>query len=112
MDRRDFLRGAIGASLAFGLVALAPAVQTGTASAQANDTLPRFRGSSDGRIFELSGDDATWLPRANFGEHCAIPEVSERDGRVYARVVVQGHAFIVQSPDGRKWYTLGVLQRA
>ena len=107
MDRRDFLRGAVGASLAVGLVALQPSVQRRAASAQANGVPPRFMGSSDGRIYELSEDGRTWQPRANFGKHCAITEVFERGGKVYATVEVQAHAFAVQSLDGRgKWYTL------
>ncbi len=105
MERRDFLRGAAGASLAAGLATLLPGKKTSALSTQANVVPPRFRGSSDGRIYELSKDGRTWQPRANFGKHCAIPEVFELGGKVYARVEVQGHPFVVQSPDGRKWYT-------
>jgi hypothetical protein len=113
MNRRDFLRGAAGAALAFGLAALQPgkrassqSPQAGAPGTQASAVTPRFRGSSDGRIYELSQDGVTWQPRANFGKHCAITEVVERGGKVVARIEVQGHPFIVQSPDGRRWHAL------
>jgi hypothetical protein len=103
MDRRGFFKGAVSASLAVGLAVLLPKVQTSAASPQASVTSSRFRGSSDGRIYELSADGMTWQPRANFGAHCAIPEVYERGGKVYAKLVVQGHAFTIGSLDGRRW---------
>ena len=93
--------------MAVGLVALLPSAQRSTASAQTNGVPRRFLGLSDGRIYELSEDGATWQPRANFGKHCAITDVFERGGKVVATVEVQGHAFTIQSLDGRsKWYTL------
>jgi hypothetical protein len=106
MDRRDFLSGAASASLVVGLAVLRPGMPTSVLSGQSNVVTPRFRGSSDGRIYELSKDGATWQQRANFGKHCAILEVSERGSQAYARMAVQGHAFTIQSPDGRKWYSL------
>jgi hypothetical protein len=105
MDRREFFKGAVSASLAVGLAALLPKVQTSAASPQANATSSRFRGSSDGRIYELSADGMIWQLRANFGAHCAIPEVHERGGKVYARLVVRGHGFTIESLDGRRWRT-------
>jgi len=105
MDRRDFLRGTAGAALAAGAGILLPGARARALGAE-TITSPRFRGSSDGRIYELGDDGETWQPRANFGAHCAIPDVFERGGKVYARVIVQGHVFTVRSPDGRKWYPL------
>ena len=106
MDRRDFLRGAAGASLAIGLATLLPGMQASARGAQPAVVTARFRGSSDGRIYESTDKGATWQPRANFGVHCAITEVHERDGKVFAKVVVQGHAFTLQSADGRRWHVL------
>lgn len=103
MHRRDFLRGTAGAALAVGVGMLLPGARASALSAEATIS-PRFRGSSDGRIYELGDDGETWQPRANFGKHCAIPEVYERGGKVYARVAVEGHTFIIQSSDGRKWH--------
>lgn len=106
MDRRNFLTGAASASLAIGLTTLLPGMQTSARGAQSDVITARFRGSSDGRIYESTDKGETWQPRANFGKHCAISEVVERNGKVYARVIVQDHAFVLQSPDGRKWYSL------
>ena len=106
MDRREFFKGAVSASLALGMAALLPKAQTSAGSSPASIASSRFRGSADGRIYELSSDGAIWQPRANFGAHCAIPEVYERDGKVFAKVVVQGHAFTLQSADGRRWRVL------
>lgn len=103
MDRRDFFKGAVSATVALGMAALLPKAQTSAQRLPASVASFRFRGSSDGRIYELSGDGVIWQPRANFGAHCAIPEVYERGGKVFARVVVQGHAFTLQSADGRRW---------
>lgn len=100
MDRRDFIKAG-SAWLAFGLATLLPNLQV-SAGGRTDTAHPRFRGSPDGRIYELDAD-GVWRSRANLGQHCAIPEVIERDGRIHARVVVQGHPFILQSTDGRQW---------
>jgi anaerobic selenocysteine-containing dehydrogenase len=106
MDRRDFLKGAAGASLAMGLAALLPGRQASARGMQPAGVAARFRGSSDGRIYESADNGATWQLRADFGVQCAITEVFERGGQVYARIKVQGHPFVVQSWDGRKWYAM------
>lgn len=106
MNRRNFLRGTVSASLVAGLAVVLPTVQAGSAGAGTNAVSARFRGSADGWIYELGADGVTWQPRANFGPHCAISDVVERAGKVYARVTVQGHAFTLASPDGRRWHTL------
>jgi hypothetical protein len=106
MKRRDFLKGMTGVLLAVGWVARLSGAPASASGQPANGVAARFRGSSDGRIYELSRDGVTWQPRANFGKQCAITEVSERDGKVVARIAVQGHPFVVQSADGRVWHTL------
>jgi len=119
VNRRNFLKQAAITSLAavtaVGLPKLQVGAHRGTSPAgfQTDAGSKRLQGTSDGRILESPDGGKTWQPRANFGKQCSILEIYERNGKLYARVGIQGYDFIVESRDGRTWYTLNwVPQRA
>jgi hypothetical protein len=64
----------------------------------------------DGQIFESLDSGKTWQPQANFGKQCSIQEIYERNGKIYAQVGIRGYGFVVESRDGRTWYTLNWVQ--
>ena len=112
MNRRDFLHSAATVSLATlvgvglpGLRAVTRRESSSGNSGQVALSSGRFKGTPDGRIFESPDGGKTWQLRADFGAHCAIPEVFESQGKIYARIMVQGYSFLIKSSDARFWYT-------
>lgn len=115
MNRRAFLK-----TLAAGTVAgtilvtttpvrtiLAALISPGPVHLNLKDRL--LQGTPDGRIFESRDEGKTWQPLFNFGGHCAILELAERNGLIYARVGVLQYSFVVKSTDGRTWHTVNPL---
>jgi len=112
MNRRDFLHSAATVSLATLVGVGVPGLRAATAgeslSGNGGQVAPsggRFKGTPYGRIFESLDGGKTWQLRADFGAHCAIPEVFESQGKIYARIMVQGYSFLIKSSDARFWYT-------
>jgi len=112
MNRRDFLKGTAGLSLA-GLATLVwPVLQISvladqasiTVQAQANGRL--LRGTHDGRILESLDGGRAWQKVANFGKHCSIMAIHEHQGQIYTEVAVQGYRFALKSTDARVWRTV------
>jgi hypothetical protein len=108
MDRRIFLKG-----MAVGLGVFAfPSFQTGSllnASSgfvEASVLGRLFRGTRDGQILESLDHGRTWNPIANFGNHCSIRAILERETEIYTEVGLQGYSFYLRSPDARTWYTV------
>ena len=111
MDRRDFLKGTVGLSVA-GAAALLlqpgldrSVLATGSASpvVQARVLGRLLQGTPDGQIFESPDDGKTWHRIAKFGEHCTIVSIREAQGQIYTEIRVQGNRFAVKSPDARLW---------
>jgi hypothetical protein len=118
MNRRDFLKRVAQTSLTAMAAVMLSQLQGSSRGAsladiQATVDGKRFRGTSDGRILQSLDGGRTWQPRANFGKQCAILEIYERNGKIYAHVGIQAYSFVAESRDGRIWYTLNwVPQRA
>ncbi len=111
LNRRDFLKVMAQISttgLTLALLAGLPArmsLNVSPAPVQAEALGRKFRGTSDGRVFESLDGGRTWQLIANFGEHCSILTLFERQSQVYAQIGVQGYSFLVRSPNARLWYT-------
>lgn len=111
MDRRNFLKGAVGFSTAGVAAMLLPGVQLGVLADAASpagqvqaQVMGRvLRGTRDGQIFELLDSDRSWHRIAKFGTHCAIIAIREAQGQISAEIAVQGHRFAVKSADARLW---------
>ncbi len=106
-SRRAFLKAA---GLAAGAVLLAPSSALGagnyfTAYVEAPGKL--YRGTRDGLVFESVDGGHSWQQVANFGKHCAIAALREKQKQIQADVVVQGYHFFLTSADARVWYTMG-----
>jgi hypothetical protein len=65
-----------------------------------------YRGTRDGLVFESVDAGETWQQVANFGSHCAVQALSDRQGQLHAQIGVGAHGFALTSADGRKWYTV------
>jgi len=112
MDRRDFLKGSVGLSLA-GVTALLmqPGLEPSVLAAewpsafavQARALGRMFQGTRDGQIFESVDDGKSWNRIAKFGSHCEIVAMREARGQVYTDIRVQGNRFSVKSADARLW---------
>jgi len=116
MNRRDFLKTVTQTSLTALAFVAPPQLRGSTRSASPVDirtvaSSKKLLGTLDGRIFESLDSGKTWQPRANFGRQCSILDIYERNGKIYARVGIQGHDFLVESRDGRVWYTLNWAPR-
>jgi hypothetical protein len=102
-SRRNFIKVA---GLAAGALLLAAAQGAGnTVIAQTAALGKMYRGTRDGLVFESSDGGKTWQQVANFGSHCAVQVLSDRRGKLQARIGVGAHGFELASADGRKWYT-------
>ena len=112
MHRRDFLKRLLGLSLTWMAAPVLPLfpvpVRVNSAPAPLySQTLNRtFKGTPDGLVLESRDDSATWQTIANFGNHCSVQALYERQGKIYAQVGVQANSFLVASADARKWYTV------
>ena len=65
-----------------------------------------FKGTPDGWILESLDIGKTWRPIANFGTHCSIQALFERQDKIHAQVGVLAHSFLLVSTDARMWRTL------
>jgi len=111
MDRRGFLKGTMGLSIA-GMAALLmqPSLEQSVLAAGAVPTAVQaralgrmFQGTRDGQIFESMDDGKSWNRIAKFGPHCEIVAMREARGQVYTDIRVQGNRFSVKSADARLW---------
>jgi hypothetical protein len=109
MDRRSFLKGAVGFSTAGVATMLLPALQLGVladtapASVQARVLGRMLRGTRDGQIFEFLDSDQSWHRIAKFGTHCTIVAIHESQGQIQTEIAVQDYRFAVKSADARLW---------
>ena len=111
LNRRDFLK--VMAQISTAGLTLATLAELPTrmsldvspAPVQAEALGRKFRGTSDGRVFESLDGGKTWQLIANFGKHCSILTLVERQGQIYAQIGVQGYRFLLRSPNARRWYT-------
>ena len=117
MTRRTFLKGMAQASL----VALASLplslLPAGThpdvaLAAQTNLGGITLRGTRDGLILQLPAGGTGWQKIANFGSHCSILAIVQRQGQVYVTVGIQGYSFFLRSPDTRTWWTTDAIPPA
>jgi hypothetical protein len=71
-----------------------------------------FKGTHDGRLFESQDGGKSWLPLANFGSHCSIVSIVERQSALYAVIGVQQFTFNLKSNNGREWQTIPFIPAA
>jgi hypothetical protein len=109
MDRRSFLKGAVGFSTGGMTALLLPGLQLGALADAASSSVQAtvlgrvLRGTRDGQIFEFLANDQNWHRIAKFGTHCAIVSIRESQGQIQAEIAVQGYRFVVKSADARLW---------
>ena len=118
MHRRTFLKSVVTTTLS-GLALLAlPAIR-----ASAGLLLPlspaflkalgkSFQGTRNGQLLESLDGGLTWRKLANFGSHCSIQAIQERQGVLYLQVGVQKYRFFLKSSDGRLWRTVDSIPAA
>ena len=109
MNRRSFLIGIAKVTLSGIAVAALPgslmaAVRLADPEAIALGKL--FKGTRNGRVLESLDGGQTWQPRANFGKHCAVLALVERQGQLWAQIGLQGYSFFLTTSDARTWYTV------
>ena len=64
----------------------------------------RFRGTTTGEIFSSSDDGQTWTLLTRLGDHLEITDLLADGNQLLARLVYQGQAFWLRSPDGVRWF--------
>lgn len=107
-SRRSFIKVtglAIGALLMTPIVTL-PSSMSGRFSIQAEALGKRYLGTRTGLVFESADGGQTWQQVANFGSHCAVMDLREREGQVFAAIAVAGYSFQLKSSDARLWRTV------
>ena len=115
MNRRAFIKTIAAGTVAGTILVTTTPIKTilaailspGPVQLKLKDKL--LQGTREGRILESRDAGKTWQPLFNFGSHCAILELVERKGLVYARVGVLQYSFVVQSTDGRTWLTTAAI---
>lgn len=113
MDRRKFLRVVTQASIAALWVNGAPGLsfeglngpQVGSVVAKISGNW--YRGARKGVLQTSPDAGKSWKPAFNFGEACAIQRIFERNGKITLQIGVKGYSFLVESPDGLTWWTVG-----
>jgi hypothetical protein len=105
ISRRTFLK-TVGAGLA----------AAGGLSAGWFFTLPRsaqidlgnrlLRGTPNGLISQSLDQGQTWQSLANFGATCSVDSFTTFKGKIYAKMIVAGHAFWLSSSDAKTWRTV------
>jgi len=110
MNRRAFLRMVGTAALAGAALISTSPINSMAAALSANparlDLKDRvLQGGDDGRLLESFDEGKSWHGLANFGSHCQVLALVERDGWFFARIGIQNFSFFLQSADGRTWYT-------
>jgi hypothetical protein len=107
-SRRDFIKFTsltIGALLMVPITAV-PSSASGQLSVQAEALGKKYRGTRTGLVFESTDDGQTWQQVANFGSHCAVMQLHEREGQIFADIAVADHGFVLKSADARTWRTV------
>lgn len=99
MNRRKFLTGIAELSVAGLVTTLWPAYFEAKADGRI------LKGTAEGQIFESVDGGQSWQLIANFGPDCPILEVFQDYGQFYVRIGCQEYSFLVQSLDGRNWWT-------
>ena len=112
MNRRAFFKKVMGAAALAGMtLAVRPEVRAwasflpGQASARLKFSGRQLQGTSNGRLLESLDGGLTWQKIADFGSHCSIQAIQERQGLLYLRIGLLQYHFFLQSADGRRWLT-------
>ena len=71
-----------------------------------------LRGTRDGQLQESLDGGLTWKRVFDFGSHCAVLGICERQGQIYAEVGLQQYSFFVKSTDARQWVTAPFIPAA
>ena len=105
ISRRTFFK-AIGAGLvaAGGLAGGWLLLPSKPAQIDLGDRL--LRGAPGGLIAQSLDQGQTWQALANFGAHCRVDSFDTRDGKIFAKMMVAGHAFWLSSSDAKTWRTV------
>ena len=117
MNRRTFLtqitRGALAGAAVFTLPGIQASTYFSSSAFIKADVLGKtLKGTRDGRLFESVDQGKTWLPTANFGSHCSIVSILERQGRIFTVIGIQRFTFYLASIDGREWRTVDTIPAA
>jgi hypothetical protein len=118
MNRRTFLHTVSAVTLA-GIITVTTPGSRAAASIQFRPVLVQgkaigrlFHGTLDGQLLESLDKGSTWRPIANFGAHCAVLSIVERQKNVIVKIGVGQFSFQLQSSDGRVWRTPDALHKA
>jgi hypothetical protein len=65
-----------------------------------------LRGTPSGLISQSLDQGQTWQPLVNFGAHYSVASFDMRNGKIYAKMTVSGHAFWLSSSDAKTWRTV------
>ena len=110
MNRRAFIQMVGTAALAGAALISTSPINSMAAALTANparlDLKDKVLQAGDGgRLLESFDEGKTWHGLANFGSHCEVLALAERDGWIFARIGIQKFSFLLQSADGRTWFT-------
>ena len=110
LSRRNFIRAA---GLATGglilasvpLVGAGELIAAGSGNAVVNALGRQYLGTADGLIFESVDGGQNWQRVANFGQHCAVLTLRERQGQLHGLIGLKDHHFTLTSANARTWRT-------
>jgi hypothetical protein len=110
LSRRNFIRAA---GLMTGALLLSPwplAGAGGSMAARPVNTVVKvpgkeYLGTADGLIYESVDGGQSWQRVANFGQHCAVLTLRERQGQIHARIGLKDQYFTLTSANARTWHT-------
>ena len=110
LSRRGFIRAA---GLLTGALLLSPwpvAGAGGSMAARPVNTVIKalgkeYLGTFDGLIYESADGGRSWQRVANFGQHCAVLTLRERQGQLQALIGLKDHHFDLTSANARTWRT-------
>jgi hypothetical protein len=118
MNRRTFLKGAATSAVSGLALLMLPGLPVGPASQAsrvfASTALTQaggrmLRGTRDGLLLESLDGGLTWKRIFNFGSHCPVLGICERQGDLYVEVGLQQYSFFLKSADARTWHTVTAI---
>jgi hypothetical protein len=117
MNRRAFLKRVSANALVGAIILVLPEIQASTITGPSTfftvEALGKtYKGTRDGRLYESIDREMTWRPVANFGSHCSVVSIVERQRKLFAVIGVQRFTFTLVSTDGREWRTVDAIPAA
>jgi hypothetical protein len=109
-SRRDFIK-AVSAAAGALILAPLPLIGAGRLGAAGSRSVmvealgKQYLGTAAGLVFESIDGGQSWQRVANFGQHCAVVVLRERQNQLYAEIGLMDHRFALKSKDARAWRT-------